>query len=54
MGTCYNSTVVPASIDQVWEKIKNFHDLSWAIGMDLNVQKIGDEFSKKNLSYKYN
>lgn len=27
---CYNSIVIDAPADKVWEKIRNFHDLSWA------------------------
>lgn len=26
--SCYNSTVVPAPVDKVWAKLRNFHDLS--------------------------
>lgn len=27
---CYNSTVVPAPADRVWQKLRDFHDMSWA------------------------
>jgi hypothetical protein len=30
---CYNSTVVNAPAEQVWEKLRNFHDMSWAKGV---------------------
>lgn len=30
---CYNSIVINAPVDQVWEKVRNFHDLSWATGV---------------------
>jgi len=30
MGKCYNSVVINAPVDEVWQTIRNFHDLSWA------------------------
>ncbi len=30
MPNCYQSIIVNASIDEVWETIKDFHDMSWA------------------------
>lgn len=42
MGKCYNSVVVNPSSDQVWDAIKNFHDLSWAPGVITNLEKVGE------------
>ncbi len=30
MGKCYNSAVIEAPCEKVWETICNFHDLAWA------------------------
>jgi len=30
MGQCYNSVVVNAAVENVWNCVKNFHDMSWA------------------------
>jgi hypothetical protein len=30
MGKTYQSIVVQASADKVWEKLRNVHDMSWA------------------------
>lgn len=27
---CYNSAVVPANADRVWQTLRDFHDMSWA------------------------
>ena len=42
MGNCYNSTVVTAPIEKVWETIKDFHDLSWGEPVITKVDKVGD------------
>ena len=42
MGKCYNSVVVDASYEKVWETIRKFHDLSWAAGVVTGVETIGD------------
>lgn len=39
---CYNSTVVPANVDDVWEALRSFHDLGWAGGVITSVEVIGD------------
>ena len=41
MGNCYNTTAVEASIETVWETIKDFHDLSWGSPVVTSVDKIG-------------
>lgn len=41
MGRCYNSAVIPAPRNAVWDRIKDFHDLSWAAGVIDKVAPIG-------------
>ena len=43
--TCYNSCVLSASIDEVWDTIRNFHDMSWAEGVIETVEIIGSKGS---------
>jgi len=40
---CYNSTVINAPADKVWETVKDFHDLSWSKSVVEDVQKVGDK-----------
>jgi len=42
MGKCYNSTVIEAPREKIWEIIKNFHDMSWDSPVITHVEKIGD------------
>lgn len=42
MGKCYNSVVVDAPCEKVWETIRKFHDLSWAAGVVTGVEIKGD------------
>ena len=39
---CYNSTVVPANVDDVWEALRSFHDLGWASGVITQLDVVGD------------
>jgi len=39
---CYNSTLVPASVDDVWDALRSFHDLDWASGVITHLDVIGD------------
>ncbi|GLX76987.1 hypothetical protein tinsulaeT_03270 [Thalassotalea insulae] len=39
---CYNSTYVNAPISQVWQAMRNFHDLSWAPNVVEHVDVVGD------------
>ncbi len=41
MGRCYNNIVINASIEAVWLKIANFHDMSWAAGVITSLVKVG-------------
>jgi hypothetical protein len=40
---CYNSTVINAPAEQVWEKLRNFHDMSWAKGVIETCTSAGDK-----------
>lgn len=42
MGQCYNSTVIDATVDKVWEMINNFHELSWGDKVVTKVDVVGD------------
>lgn len=42
MPSTYQSIVADAPIAEVWAKINNFHDLSWAPNVITNVKKIGN------------
>ncbi|MDH5763987.1 MAG: SRPBCC family protein [Nitrospinota bacterium] len=43
MGKTYQTTVINAPVDQVWDKIKNFHDFSWASGIIDKCEALGDK-----------
>lgn len=40
---CYNSIVIDAPADKVWNVVKNFHDLSWSKNVISKVDKIGNK-----------
>jgi hypothetical protein len=40
---CYNSTVVNANAEKVWEKLNDFHDLSWSKNVVEDVEKVGNK-----------
>ena len=42
MGNCYNSTAVNAPIEQVWDMIKDFHQLGWAAPVATKVDIVGE------------
>lgn len=42
MGQCYNSTVVDASIQQVWDTMSNFHEMGWASPVITKLDQIGE------------
>ena len=42
MPLTYQSTVVKASLEDVWDRVSDFHDLSWAPDVITNCEKIGD------------
>ena len=41
MGKTYQTAVINVPVDQVWSKIKNFHDLSWGAAVVENVKRWG-------------
>jgi hypothetical protein len=50
---CYNSTVVPAPVNEVWALVRNFHNLSWAEGVITTIEPVGnaagDEIGAKRI-----
>jgi len=40
---CFNSAVIAASADKVFETLKNFHDLSWSKNVITKLDVIGDK-----------
>lgn len=38
---CYNSVVIYASAEEVWNALRNFHDLSWSQNIVQSSQKVG-------------
>lgn len=42
MPTTNQSKVINASIDDVWTRFSDFHDLSWTGGVINKVEKVGD------------
>jgi len=43
MRKTYQSTVVQAPINEVWARLRNFHDLSWASSVVANCEAVGDK-----------
>ena len=41
MGKCVHSAVINAPVDQVWQTLRNFHDLSWTKAIE-SLEVIGD------------
>jgi hypothetical protein len=42
MPKIYNSIIVPAPVEQVWSRISNFHDFSWAPSLVMACEKVGE------------
>ena len=42
MPDVHTSLVINAPVDQVWNKIKDFHDLAWAPGLVSSCVVVGD------------
>lgn len=40
---CFNSIVINAPIDEVWAKMKDFHDFSWAPNVITKCEIVGDK-----------
>ncbi len=43
MKSTYQSIVINAPIETVWERVKDFHNLSWAPNVITNCVNSGDE-----------
>ncbi|MDP3334294.1 MAG: SRPBCC family protein [Methylococcaceae bacterium] len=41
MPKCYQSIVIAAPIEKVWETVKNFHDFSWSAGVIDSCEAVG-------------
>lgn len=39
--SCYNSTIINAPAYKVWERLRDFHDMSWAPNVVKTVDKVG-------------
>ena len=42
MPSTNQSVVINAPIDTIWAKFDDFHDMSWAPNVIINVEKVGD------------
>lgn len=42
MPSTNQSIVINASIEDVWDRLNNFHDFSWATNVITHVEKVGD------------
>ncbi len=42
MGRCYNSAVIDAPSDEVWQTIRDFHALEWASGVITDIEVVGE------------
>jgi hypothetical protein len=42
MEHLYNSCVINAPLNQVWEAVKDFHNMDWAEGVIDKVDKVGE------------
>jgi len=40
---CYNSIVIEAPAEKVWDVLRNFHELSWARNVVTKVEIVGDK-----------
>ena len=40
---CYNSIVIEAPAEKVWDVLRNFHELSWARNIITKVEIVGDK-----------
>lgn len=41
MGKTYQTTIINATVEKVWERIRGFHDLSWAPNVVTSCQQVG-------------
>lgn len=40
---CFNSIVINSPIEKVWQKVKDFHDFSWAPNVITTLEAVGDK-----------
>ena len=45
MGQTYQSIIIDASVEKIWDTLKNFHDMSWAAGVIEKCEVAGDKKS---------
>lgn len=43
MPQCYQSIVVKAPVEKVWNTLKNFHDMAWASGVIDTCAAVGEK-----------
>ncbi len=43
MPSCYQSIIVNAPVDTVWDTVKNFHDMSWAANVITQCEAVGEK-----------
>jgi len=43
MGKIHQSVVIPASPDQVWGRLRNFHDFSWGSNVIETCEPVGEK-----------
>ena len=43
MPSTHQSIVINTTIDSIWEKFNNFHDMPWAANVLTSVEKVGDK-----------
>jgi hypothetical protein len=41
MGKCVHSATINAPVDQVWQTLRNFHDMSWTKAIE-SLEPVGD------------
>lgn len=42
MLQCYQSIVINAPVERVWDTVKDFHDFSWAVGVIHRCEAVGE------------
>lgn len=43
MGQTYQSTVINAPVEKVWQAVRDFHNMSWAPNVITRVEAVGDK-----------
>ena len=42
MGQTHQSTLISVAPEDVWNAIRNFHDMSWAPNVITSLERVGD------------